>query len=157
MKAAGRLRIEGLGYFPQALGEGRRARKAETILRSECGLSVLYEGSEGGRWRGWRAQNGALKAVLDEANQFAHRQVIHILSVGHDQIVEAELALKVAFEFDNQLNEIDRRETEIGNQACGRVDGLVGFEIKLIEHFDDDIGNGGLDCQNISAHEETSA
>jgi hypothetical protein len=77
------------------------------------------------------------------------------VSIGHDQVVKAELALKVGFDFDYQLNEIDRREAEIGNQARRRVDGPVGFEIKLTEHFRNDIGNGGLDCQNISAHEET--
>jgi hypothetical protein len=53
------------------------------------------------------------------------------------------------------LDEIHRCEAEISDQAGGRVDGLVGVEIKFTEYFRDDIGDGGLDCQNISTHEET--
>jgi hypothetical protein len=63
-----------------------------------------------------------LQFGIDVRRDLRDRQVADVAAVAHQQVVKAELAFVALLERDAQLDDVDRREFEVGDELRGAAD-----------------------------------
>ena len=95
-----------------------------------------------GRGRaGRRRGHAVVEPFGDELGDLPHGHVVDVLPALHQQVLEAELGLELAFDGDRHLDEIDRREADVPDHGRAGVHAAFELDVPILgevgDHADD--------------------
>ena len=125
---------------------GQVARREDAAEGGELGggdaLFLRNRGHAGGagghRRGGLRDRNAVVEAAGDEFGDLAHAHVVDVLAALHQQVLEAELGLELAFDGHRHLDEVDRREADVSDHGRVGVHSAFDVDIPILGQIGDD-------------------
>src|SRR4029079_16888362 len=75
---------------------------------------------------------------IDERGKLPQRDVAHVAAVLHQEVLKTEAAAVALLQRDAELNDVDRRELQVGGERCGAGERLIEVQSPVLDQLADE-------------------